>query len=395
MSHPILTSHPTAKRLIVWAVVILAVLSVAPVSDLGGPTPAVAVEPSRYFPATGHAVRGVFLRFFDHYGGVRIFGYPVSDVITEDGLPVQYFERARFEYHRELAGTPYEVQLSNLGAMLGRDKVAFTPIQPFTSKPDRVYFRETGHSLGGAFLNFWKVNGGVRIFGYPVSEPVTLRDGAVVQYFERARMEYYAGRAGRAERGVQLGLLGNEYLQANPGIAEAIARSARDGVSRGGVRPSAAQTQSVQAPASAPASPAGGAAATGLNEREQALLDYINSARRSANISPVGVEPALTTIARARSGDMAVRGYFSHITPEGTTYMDLLKAAGILFKYSGEVIAYNSYPADQAAYAAYDTFMKSPAHRSILLDGRYSLVGLGEARDSRGFFYYTVIFIQR
>ncbi len=28
---------------------------------------------------------------------------------------VQYFERARFELHPELAGTPYEVQLGHLG----------------------------------------------------------------------------------------------------------------------------------------------------------------------------------------------------------------------------------------------------------------------------------------
>jgi len=29
---------------------------------------------------------------------------------------VQYFERARFEFHPEAAGTPYEVQLGLLGA---------------------------------------------------------------------------------------------------------------------------------------------------------------------------------------------------------------------------------------------------------------------------------------
>jgi hypothetical protein len=31
---------------------------------------------------------------------------------------VQYFQRARFEYHPEHAGTPYEVQLGLLGDQL-------------------------------------------------------------------------------------------------------------------------------------------------------------------------------------------------------------------------------------------------------------------------------------
>jgi hypothetical protein len=32
---------------------------------------------------------------------VPLYGYPVTDELTEGGLTVQYFERARFEYHRE------------------------------------------------------------------------------------------------------------------------------------------------------------------------------------------------------------------------------------------------------------------------------------------------------
>jgi uncharacterized protein YkwD len=348
-------------------------------------TPLSNYQSSRYFPATGYSVRGVFLQFFDRHGGVRVFGYPVSGEVIENGLLVQYFERQRFEYHRELAGTPYEVQLSNLGAMLGRGKVSFAPVRPFASKPGRAYFSETGHSLSNPFLAFWKANGGVRIFGYPVSEPVA-QGGALVQYFERARMEYHPNKP---HLGVQLGLLGREYLQANPHIAAAIYRDARAGISRGGER-MPTELQQVGQAQRAPS-----AQVHSLNEREKAMLDYINGARRSAGISPVSIESALTTVARSRSTDMASRGYFSHTTPEGSTYMALLKAAGISFKYSGEIIAYNSYPAEQAASVAYDTFMKSPAHRSIMLDGRYNLVGVGEARDSRGHFYYTVIFIQR
>jgi hypothetical protein len=38
--------------------------------------------------------------------------------VQENGRPVQYFERNRFEYHAENAGTRYEVLLGLLGRQL-------------------------------------------------------------------------------------------------------------------------------------------------------------------------------------------------------------------------------------------------------------------------------------
>lgn len=69
----------------------------------------------RYFAETAHGVHGAFLRHFDERGGLDSFGYPISEEMVEDGLTVQYFQRARFEYHPQHAGTPYEVQLGLLG----------------------------------------------------------------------------------------------------------------------------------------------------------------------------------------------------------------------------------------------------------------------------------------
>ena len=61
-------------------------------------------------------------------GGLAQFGYPISEEMREvsptDGqeYTVQYFERARFEYHPEYKGTPGEVLLGLLGvdAMKGK-----------------------------------------------------------------------------------------------------------------------------------------------------------------------------------------------------------------------------------------------------------------------------------
>lgn len=76
-----------------------------------------------YFKETETFVGGAFWQYWQRHGGLPLFGYPISPERQEDGRTVQYFERARFEYFPEHAGTPYEVQLGHLGreALAARD----------------------------------------------------------------------------------------------------------------------------------------------------------------------------------------------------------------------------------------------------------------------------------
>jgi len=79
--------------------------------------------PSRlYFPATGHSLSGRFLAYWQGHAGTRLLGAPLSEVIVEgngDGsgrrYPLQWFERGRLEYHPELAGTRYAVEVGLVG----------------------------------------------------------------------------------------------------------------------------------------------------------------------------------------------------------------------------------------------------------------------------------------
>ncbi|MDQ2808482.1 MAG: PQQ-dependent sugar dehydrogenase [Chloroflexota bacterium] len=79
----------------------------------------------RYFAQTGHNLRNSFQAYWQDHGGLALYGYPISEEFTEasptDGKPytVQYFERNRFEWHPENAGTPYTVLLGLLGAQIG------------------------------------------------------------------------------------------------------------------------------------------------------------------------------------------------------------------------------------------------------------------------------------
>lgn len=66
------------------------------------------------FSETKYRVCYAFLDFFEAYGGEAQFGFPISNFESHDHLIVQYFQRARFEWHPELP-LGQKVQLSKLG----------------------------------------------------------------------------------------------------------------------------------------------------------------------------------------------------------------------------------------------------------------------------------------
>lgn len=72
--------------------------------------------------------------------------------------------------------------------------------------PRTVYIPETGQSLDGVFLDFWRANSGIGNFGYPIT-PEVVENGHTVQYFEYARFEYWPENAGSV---VVLGNIGAE-----------------------------------------------------------------------------------------------------------------------------------------------------------------------------------------
>lgn len=78
------------------------------------------------------------------------------------------------------------------------------------AQSDARYFPETGHFLGGSFRAFWENNGGVAIFGFPITEEYVASNGRITQWFERSRFEL-ANVNGQTT--VQLALIGVEYTQ--------------------------------------------------------------------------------------------------------------------------------------------------------------------------------------
>jgi beta propeller repeat protein len=156
---------------------------------------------SQTFPETGKTASGIFLDYWNNNGGLAQQGYPISDVIGEiselDGKPytVQYFERAVFEYHPENQA-PYNVLLSQLGTFQYKKKYPNGAPGQKPNHTDGQLFSQTGHWVGGKFLQYWQSHGGLAQQGYPISDEFTEVSDLngqpyLVQYFERAVFEYH------------------------------------------------------------------------------------------------------------------------------------------------------------------------------------------------------------
>ncbi len=179
-----------------------------------------AQEGQRCFRETGYCISGRIRDYWQRNGGLPVFGYPISNaqVETIEGSwtgSVQWFERDRLEDH----------QNEGLGVLAGRLGVTSLELQgrPWESfptlEPQQVpsicrYFVETKHSLCEPFLSYWRNNGGLQRFGYPITEVDNhLINGQnyQAQYFERRRMEYHPEYAGTSYE-VLLGLLGRDIF---------------------------------------------------------------------------------------------------------------------------------------------------------------------------------------
>jgi len=145
---------------------------------------------SEFFDATGHNVQGEFLQFYHKAANpTLIYGYPITEeFMRTDGLKVQYFQRARFEYNPSLP-EGQRVELTSIGREL------YVPMLQlnFSSLFACRNFEASGFPVCFTFLEFFDANGGLAQFGNPVS-PFEYQDNMIVQYFEKARMEWQPWR---------------------------------------------------------------------------------------------------------------------------------------------------------------------------------------------------------
>jgi uncharacterized protein YkwD len=145
-----------------------------------------------------------------------------------------------------------------------------------------------------------------------------------------------------------------------------------------------------------------------IPDLEQHMHASINVQRRAAEGEPLGWDDTLAKLARAHSEDMAQRGYFKHVTPEGLTPMKRLQAAGYdQCRLVGENIHQNnlySQVITEKKKTTYDwnsmqriaaitlaEWMGSEGHRQNILEKNFTREGVGVAIASDDKVYITQI----
>ncbi len=187
----------------------------------------------QYFPQTGHNVIGEFWAFYQSVSDAAlVFGAPITEQFTVSdgsGKTIQYFERARFELDpSKPAGQ--RVQTTALGTLLY--KPGLPSVNLTTPGACRVF--PNGFGVCYDFLKFYDQHGGMERFGNPISAFEFQQDGRIIQYFEKARFEYYPERG--AGNTVRLADVGRLYfnLVEDPALLNAVLPSSnipRSGVS--------------------------------------------------------------------------------------------------------------------------------------------------------------------
>ena len=190
----LVTDQPGAtlmKRFLLLPILALALVATLPADSVTAQDSPDHHPDVVYFDVTGHYVSGKFLDFWHQYGGIVTFGYPLTPVIQQDGRDVQYFERHVLEHHPENP-EGHQVLLRRLGAEArdDRDLAHRWPFDAHVQDDSLRYFPATQQNLSARFDDYWSQNGGLRIFGYPLSAQFR-HHGTRVQFTERAIFEHH------------------------------------------------------------------------------------------------------------------------------------------------------------------------------------------------------------
>ena len=98
----------------------------------------------------------------------------------------------------------------------------------------------------------------------------------------------------------------------------------------------------------------------------------------------------LTRLARLKSQDMINLNYFAHQSPTYGSPFDMMKAAGVTYRYAGENLA--GAPTVEQAHTG---LMNSPGHRANILNPNFTHIGIGAITGGRYGMMFTQMFVGR
>ena len=105
------------------------------------------------------------------------------------------------------------------------------------------------------------------------------------------------------------------------------------------------------------------------------LVALANQDRAINGIAGVTEDPLLDQAAEAAATDMATKGYFAHVSPDGKAPWYWLDSVGYKYSYAGENLAVNFTDSSNVEIA----WMNSPTHRANIEKPQYTSIGIGVA----------------
>jgi uncharacterized protein YkwD len=134
------------------------------------------------------------------------------------------------------------------------------------------------------------------------------------------------------------------------------------------------------------------AADPGLALLETRLHAAVNDFRHEQHLIPLERRADLDAVARAHSEDMIQRGFFSHASPEGDTWVERLAHAGVSgFTMAGENVGQTNRAEPNREIL--EGWKASPAHRENLVSRPMNATGIGIARAPDGRLFYTQLYL--
>ncbi len=108
------------------------------------------------------------------------------------------------------------------------------------------------------------------------------------------------------------------------------------------------------------------------------LVDLTNVDRSADELSALTVNPVLTAAAQAKADDMASKGYFAHVSPDGVDSWYWFRQQKYTFLYAGENLAVDFSDSVDVERA----WMNSLTHRANILNDRFTEIGIATAQGT-------------
>ncbi len=108
------------------------------------------------------------------------------------------------------------------------------------------------------------------------------------------------------------------------------------------------------------------------------VIAFTNIQRANTHLSLVEESSTLSAAAQAKAEDMARKGYFAHVGPDGKEPWKWIAEAGYQYIYAGENLAVRFVESSQVVEA----WMASPTHRANIVKPVYEEIGVGVAEGT-------------